>query len=326
MESATYPLARIQNIQSLCRALGISEAGLRSIALHASQLYVGPIPKPKKDSTKVRYVFDTRNPLKQLLKRINNVIFKRVNYPSYLTGSLPSKDFIQNVAIHVGAKQVVTEDIKNFFDNITSRHVFQIWHQFFGFGEEVAEQLTLLTTKDGKVCQGTPTSSYLANLVFWDREPVLFKKLAQRGIRYSRYVDDITISSDCKMTEEDKHWAIAQIYGMIGSAGFKAQRTKHSACTARTAITIMGLNANTPSSPTIPQKERANIRAIVFQLEQQFAQGKVCQEFKLDIARAVGKVGRLKRLHPREGEKLMNQLQKIQRIMNSTDYSNQPKN
>ena len=176
MESATYPLARIQNIQSLCCALGISEPMLRSIARRAPRLYVGPTPKPKKNSTKVRYVFDTRKPLKPLLKRINDVIFQRVNYPSYLTGSLPGTDFVKNVSLHAGAKRVVTEDIKSFFDNITSQHVFRIWHQFFGFSEEVAELLTLLTTKDGKVCQGTPTSSYLANLAFWDREPALVKK------------------------------------------------------------------------------------------------------------------------------------------------------
>lgn len=317
MDLATYPLARIQNIQSLCCALGISEPMLRSIARRAPRLYVGPTPKPKKNSTKIRYVFDTRRPLKPLLKRINDVIFKRVNYPSYLTGSLPGKDFVQNVALHAGAKRVVTEDIKSFFDNITAQHVFRIWHKFFGFGEEVAELLTQLTTKDGKVCQGTPTSSYLANLAFWDREPALVKKLQERGIRYSRYVDDVTISSAGEMTEEDKRWAIAQAYGMIGGAGFKAQRVKHSAASARTAITIMGLNANSPSGPTLTKKERANIRATVFQLEQRIARGDTTPEFRTDITRAAGKVGRLKRLHPREGEQLTNRLHAIQLALNS---------
>lgn len=317
MESATYPLARIQNIQSLCCALGISEPMLRSIVRRASRLYVGPTPKLKKNSAKVRYVFDTRKPLKPLLKRINDVIFKRVNYPSYLTGSLPGKDFVQNVALHTGAKRVITEDIKNFFDNITALHVFQVWHQFFGFGEEVAELLTQLTTKDGKVCQGTPTSSYLANLAFWDREPALVKKLQVRGIRYSRYVDDITISSAGEMTEEDKRWAIAQAYGMVGGAGFKAQRVKHSGASARAAITIMGLNANSPSGPTLSKKERADIRATVFQLEQRIARGDASPEFRADITRAAGRVGRLKRLHPREGEQLTNRLRTIKLALNS---------
>lgn len=324
MESASYPLARIQSIQSLCCALCISEPLLRSIARRAPGLYVGPTPKPKKDSNKVRYVFDTRKPLKPLLKRINNVIFKRVIYPPYLTGSLPGKDFVQNVALHAGAKQVVTEDIKNFFDNITAEHVFRIWHHFFGFSEAVAELLTQLTTKDGKVCQGTPTSSYLANLAFWDREPALVKKLISRGIRYSRYVDDITISSINEMTEEDKRWAIAQTYGMIGGAGFKAQRVKHSAASARNAITIMGLNANSPSGPTLTKKERAKIRATVFQLEQRFSRGDVTPEFRADITRAVGRVGRLKRLHAREGEQLTKRLYAIQLTLNSMPIVTMP--
>lgn len=297
---------------------------LRSIARRAPRLYVGPTPKPKKNSTKVRYVFDTRRPLKPLLKRINDVIFKRVNYPSYLTGSLPGKDFVQNVALHAGAKRAVTEDIKSFFDNITAQHVFRIWHQFFGFGEDVAELLTQLTTKDGKVCQGTPTSSYLANLAFWDREPVLVDKLQERGIRYSRYVDDVTISSAGEMTEEDKRWAIAQAYGMIGGAGFKAQRVKHSGTSARTAITIMGLNANSPCGPTLTKKERANIRATVFQLEQRFARGEVTPEFRQELTRVVGKVGRLKRLHPRDGQHLKGRVDAIQSGLNSIPVTTGP--
>lgn len=312
MESARYPLDRIQSIQSLCHALSMTEPMLRSIARRAPRLYIGPTPKPKKNSTKLRYVFDTRQPLKPLLKRINDVIFKRVIYPSYLTGSLPGKDFVANVALHAGAKRVVTEDIKSFFDHITANHVYRIWHHFFGFADEVAELLTLLTTKDGKVCQGTPTSSYLANLAFWDREPALAAKLAERGIRYSRYVDDVTISSTGELTEEDKRWAIAQIYGMIGGTGFKAQRTKHSGATARDPITIMGLNANSRGGPTLTKQERANIRTTVFQLEQRLARGEITPEFRQDLTRAAGKVGRLKRLHLREGEALKHRLDAIQ--------------
>lgn len=304
MELARYPHARIQSIQSLCCALSVSEAQLRAIARRAPHLYVGPRPKLKKNSTAVRYVFDTRTPLKPLLKRINSVFFRRVLFPSFLTGSLPGKDFVQNVAVHAGAKRVVTEDIKRFFDHITVDHVFRIWHRFFKFEMEVAEILTMLTTKDGAVCQGTPTSSYLPNLAFWDREPALVDRLSERGIRYSRYVDDVTISSPGEMTDEDVAWAIAQIYGMIGGNGFQAQRAKHGASTARNAIKIMGLNANSERGPTVSRRERSNVRAMVFQLEQQLNRGDVTQAFREELSRVMGKIGRLKRLHSHEASLL----------------------
>lgn len=277
-------------------------------------MYIGPKPKPKKNGG-VRYVFDTKVPLKPLLKKINNVFFRRVDFPSYLTGSLAGRDFVANVDIHKGSRRAVTEDIAQFFDCITAAHVYRIWHELFGFAEEVSDLLTRLTTKDGRVFQGTPTSSYLANLAFWDREPALVERMVARGIRYSRYVDDVTMSSAGEMREEDKRWAIAQAYAMIGGAGFKPQRAKHGAFTARGPITIMGLNANGRRQPTLTKQERAEIRAQVFQLERRLAVGETGPEFRKALNQAGGKVGRLKRLHECEAVPLRNRLDAMRRAL-----------
>lgn len=286
---------------------------LRSIAERAPGLYIGPKPKPKKNGG-TRYVFDTKPPLKPLLKKINSVFFRQVNFPLYLTGSLAGRDFVANVDIHKGSRRAITEDIAQFFDFITAAHVYRIWNKFFGFADEVAEILTHLTTKDGRVFQGTPTSSYLANLAFWDCEPALVERMTARSIRYSRYVDDITMSSAGEMSEEDKRWAIGQVYAMIGAAGFKPQRAKHGAFTARGPITIMGLNANASRQPTLTKQERAGIRAQVFQLEQRLAQRDTGAEFRRALNQASGKVGRLKRLHEQEAMALRGRLDAIRRV------------
>lgn len=280
-------------------------------------MYIGPKPKLKKNGD-IRNVFDTKPPLKPLLKKINEVFFRRVYFPPYLTGSLSGRDFIANVDIHKGSRGVITEDIKTFYDSITEDYVCRIWREFFGFAEEVACLLTLLMTKEGRVFQGTPTSSYLANLAFWDREPALVERLAVRNIRYSRYVDDITLSSLRKMTLEDKRWAISQTYGMISAAGFKPQRTKHSILNAQFPISIMGLNANGKLKPSLTKQERSGIRALVFQLEQRFECGDTGVHFKSELNRADGKVGRLKRLHVREGEKLQCRLRMLRNAVSTS--------
>lgn len=299
MNRPAYSYAPVQSIQSLCRALAVPEPMLLSTARRAGHLYIGPKRKVKKDGS-TRFVYDTKPPLKPLLKRINNVFFRRVFYPKYLTGSLAGRDFIANVDIHKGGQRVITEDIAKFFDYITAEHVHHIWRNFFRFSEDVAQVLTVLTTKDGRVFQGTPTSSYLANLAFWDREPALVQRLRDRSIRYSRYVDDITMSSLHVMGAENVQWAIAQAYGMIGSAGFKPKRAKHGSYTASVPITLMGLNANSNKRPTLTSSERARIRAQVFQLERRLSAGEKGAELDKALNLASGKVGRLKRLHERE--------------------------
>lgn len=310
MDRPSYPYNPIRTVDSLCLALGIKGSRLRSIARQAERMYIGPKPKPKKNGG-LRYVFDTRAPLKPLLKKINQIFFKRVKYPSYLTGSLSGCDYVSNAAIHVGSRIVITEDIAKFFDSISSDAVYSVWHDFFNFSDDVAELLTVLTTKDGRVYQGTPTSSYLANLVFWRAEPFLVQRLHEKGFRYSRYVDDITVSSVAGCSDEDKAWVISQVYGMIGGAGFKAQRSKHSALSASGPIRIMGLIANDKKFPKIPAQERAAIRAQIYQLEECYRTGALEKTISSELNSVSGRIGRLTRLHPTEGRALKLRLDTI---------------
>lgn len=318
MDRPSYPYKPIQTVDSLCLALGIKETKLRSIARQAERMYIGPKPKSKKNGG-IRYVFDTRAPLKPLLKKINQIFFRRVNYPNYLTGSLSGRDFVSNVEIHVGSHIVITEDIAKFFDCISSDAVYSVWHGFFKFSADVAGLLTALTTKDGYVYQGTPTSSYLANLVFWRTEPLLAQRLSEKGFRYSRYVDDITVSSVENFGSVDKSWVISQIYGMIGGAGFKAQRSKHSTLSASGPIRIMGLNANDKRLPKLPAQERAAIRAQLYQLEERYRVGVCDKEISSEVNRVSGRVGRLTRLHPTEGRALKLRLDAVRHGLRERD-------
>ena len=80
VELAFYPHDRVQSVSSLCRALGETETNLHRAIENIPALYVGPTKKPKKNGTGFRDVYDTKTPLKPLLRRINDVFFKQVAY------------------------------------------------------------------------------------------------------------------------------------------------------------------------------------------------------------------------------------------------------
>ena len=327
MNCAVYTKRPIQSVSSLCCALGCTENYLLSVAGRIPKLYIGPLPIPKKNGEGVRYVYDTKSPLKPLLKKVNEVFFRQVRFPNYLHGSLSGRDFISNVEAHAHSIIVITEDIAQFFDCITDEHVYKIWTKLFGFAPEPSSILTTLTTNIDqsnklRVFQGTPTSSYLANLVFWDIESKVVEKLAARRIRYSRYVDDITLSSPQRISRENVCWAISQIYAMMGSKGFKPKRSKHTLQTAKSPISIMGLNAN--RQPTLSKTERSGIRANVYQLEQAFEQDEIDLEFLRNMNRARGKIGRLGRLHLDEAVALKERLKTVQRAVDALPFITAP--
>lgn len=322
MQAPTYPHDPIQSVGSLCRALSVPEPYLRSIAARVPKLYIGPTPKPKKSGKGFRDVYDTRPPLKPLLKTINQVFFKKVVFPDYLHGSISGCDFISNARIHEGSVTVVTEDIKGFFDHITEEHAYAVWRHFFRFGEAPAELLTRLVTNGGRVYQGTPTSSYLANLVFWNTEPRLVEAMADRGLRYSRFVDDITISHPETISNDEKSWAVAQVYGMLGERGFKPARDKHAILNGRASRTIMRVNVN--QHVTITQAERRQVRAMVHRLEQRVRSGENTPEVHQALASTLGKIGRIQRLHPDYAHQLRVRARAVQSLLEGLPFGAQP--
>jgi retron-type reverse transcriptase len=188
---------------SLAKALSISLIELKALVANADELYHPGKKEIKKDGS-VRETHDTDKPLKSLHRKIKTRLLDRVSFPQYLTGSIKGRDYKTNAELHLGAKIVIAEDVSSFFPSTTKEIVFDIWQNFFGFGEKVATLLTALTTLEGKLPQGAITSPQLANLVFWRNEANLHADFQAKGITYSRFVDDIVASSKRTLNENQK--------------------------------------------------------------------------------------------------------------------------
>ena len=265
-------------------------------------------PVIKTDGT-IRQPFDALEPLKEIQKRIKDNIFSNIVFPKYLTGSIKGRDYKTNASLHISAKITICEDIENFFPATSSSIVLDVWRNFFGFSEEVAELLTKLTSKDSALPQGAITSSYLANLALWRDEPKLNQWLNEQGIVYSRYVDDITISSKQPLVDDKKTEVIAKIYGILSKNGYRAKRRKHEISTSSKPMFITKLMVN--SKVSLTSKERANIRTAVYQLEQRTNAGERGIKINADFNSISGKVAKLKRFHTTKGVSLMSRVKAI---------------
>ncbi|RQT06377.1 RNA-directed DNA polymerase [Burkholderia contaminans] len=317
MSSASYPHARIQSVESLRHPLGMGPVGLRRLAKRASDMYFVAHRIPKDDGSE-RIVYDTREPLKSVLRRINQHILRRVVYPDYLTGGVPGKDYKSNVEIHVGAATVVKEDISSFFPSVSEVLVFDIWHRFFGFSTDVAEVLTALTTRDGHLEQGAPTSGYLANLALWDVEPNLVHRLAEEGFTaYSRHVDDIVLSSNEELEGGEIAWAVSQIYGTLRKKGLQAKRAKHEVMRLNRPIVILKLIGNEKAS--LPARERSRVRAVVHRFCTNIESGVDIALLEADLPSVRGLVHKVKRFHPTEGNKLVAQVEQAVQLMRASN-------
>lgn len=314
MISPSYPHARIQAVESLQRPLGMAAKDLRSLAQRASRMYRIADRIPKDDGTE-RIVYDTNQPLKSVLQRINQHILQRVKYPDYLTGGVPGKDYKSNVEVHSGASTIIKEDISSFFPSLTSEIVFDIWHRFFRFSVDVAKVLTALTTRDGHLEQGAPTSGYLANLALWDVEPALVQRLADKDIHgYTRHVDDIVISSTRTLEQSEIAWVVSQVYGALLHKGLQAKRSKHKVMRSNQPMMVLKLVANSRAS--LPANERSRVRAVVHSFcKAAESEAVAIAKLEGDLPSVRGLAYKVKRFHPVEGAKLVDRVNQAAKLI-----------
>ncbi len=309
---AQYLHAPIGSIKALGRALRVGPARLRALANRAESLY-REVPQTKKDGS-IRLTYDARPPLKAVQHRINTRLFSAVRYPAYLHGGIrvpeSPRDPHSNARPHSQAYALVLEDIADCFPSIRAMDIRDMWLRLFRFPEEVADCLTSLTTLTGFLPQGAKTSTYIANLAFWDVEPPIVQRLTRMGLQYTRYIDDITVSSSEDLGRDEKTYAISQIYGMLAAKGCRPKRSKHEVRKRGQRLQVTGLVIN-GKSPAISSPERRRIRAAVYELEVLADSGAHASELREKLGRVRGRVNRLARTGHSSAESLHKRIERV---------------
>lgn len=117
--------------------------------------------------------------------------------PNLSFGFRRQHSIYDNAYRHRCRSYVLNIDIENFFDQFNFGRVrgFFINDSRFALHPDVATTIAQIACFDNKLPQGSPTSPHIANLCsgFFDQRMVRF--LRPLKCRYSRYADDITIST-----------------------------------------------------------------------------------------------------------------------------------
>ena len=281
--------------------LQISIEQLDALERDADNLY--RIVEKRKKNGSTRICYNAQPALKEVQGRIKGRILRQVLYPSYLTGGLPHRDYVENARVHTSPRVMVNDDIEDFFPTTSDGIVFDTWRHLFHFPKDVARTLTRLTTRRGGLPQGARTSSYLANLAFWAVEPEVVAKLCSMGFSYTRYVDDITISAQKDQSRHQLGLAVALVHSMVKRYGFRFGPSKHRLTHAGTRMEVTGLVVSDAKAGVTKAKHSA-VRAFVHCYERS-ASEKPTDRATLALKRRVSTVlGQYGRLHPKKAKAL----------------------
>jgi hypothetical protein len=264
LKPPSYSGRPIASIASLALALGVPTERLLRVHSRANRRYRGPV-LVKKRGRKDRMAWAALPDLRAIQQRISDRIIKRAHFPDYLYGGLAGCSYIGNARFHAGSTILFGQDVASFYPSITVGKIEAIFAHVFCFPREVAAFLAVLCCRNGELVRGGVASTHLANLALYKYEPALEAKLRGDGLKYSRFLDDVYVSSTRELTAKKKTEVMSAMRNSMELAGFSPNRQKQFVVTAGSAMPVHGLNVN--DSVSLPAKRRQQLRNEVFLLE-----------------------------------------------------------
>ena len=209
-----------------------------------------------KKSGKKRFLTEPSSILKNIQRRILKNVLEERRLSSAITSYRKGYSLIDNAKIHINKKYILKLDIKNFFDNITFKKVYDVCFNEDFYPKKMGFLLANLCCYDNKLPQGAPTSGYISNLVLRNFDIEINNYCLINNISYSRYADDLTFSGDF-----DINYLINLVRTLLKEEGFilNAKKTKILNNSRRQLVTGIVVNKKLNISKKYKKKIRQDI-------------------------------------------------------------------
>lgn len=218
------------------------------------------IYKILKRNGKYRTIYEPSKTLKHIQKQILKNVLEKRQISSYAKAYHKGVSLKDNALVHVNKKIILKLDIKSFFDNISFYQVYSSCFEIELFPKSVGMLLTQLCTYDGHLTQGSPTSSYISNLVMRNFDEELGSWCNNHNISYTRYSDDMTFSGDFIVSD-----VIRLVRKMLYKLGLELNQDKISIINNSNSQYVTGLVVN--EKVQVSKKYRNKIRQEIYYIK-----------------------------------------------------------
>jgi RNA-directed DNA polymerase len=158
--------------------------------------------------------------LKNLQRKIKQVILDKVPLAPSAYGGIRGRSCIQHAKIHTGKKIVIVTDLEKCFPSIKTHHISGIF-EGLGFSDDALKILVRVCSLRHELPQGAPTSPVIANIVLRRLDVRLDGLAKQQTFNAGRFIDDIGISGTEKLGS-----FLPLIQKIIETEGFRVQSSK----------------------------------------------------------------------------------------------------
>lgn len=137
-----------------------------------------------------------RSSLKIIQKKIAKILQTLYEPRSSVHGYVHDRSIVTNARPHRRARCILNVDLKNFFGSINFGRVRGMFKSPpFEFPDPLATVLAQICSHKNALPLGAPTSPIIANIICYRLDRQMQKLATTNGCQYTRYADDITIST-----------------------------------------------------------------------------------------------------------------------------------
>lgn len=184
--------------EDVANLLDVSDKGLRHLlygaAFRASLYYTFEIPKK---SGGIRKITSPIARLKTLQRRLLKILTAVYTPKNSAHGFVKARSICTNAKIHVRRRHILNIDLEDFFPSINFGRVRGIFlAEPYNCTRDIATVLAQICCYKNELPQGAPTSPIVSNMICVRLDSHLIRLAATHHCSYSRYADDITISSN----------------------------------------------------------------------------------------------------------------------------------
>jgi retron-type reverse transcriptase len=147
-----------------------------------------------KGPNKVRMISAPDKRLKFLQRKLADKLTELYRPRNPVHGFVAERSVKTNALVHLHGRFVVNIDLKDFFPTISQNRVEGMLSSL-GIDARVAEIIARICCNNGHLPQGAPSSPVLSNMICFRLDKKLMGIAKEARCIYTRYADDITLSS-----------------------------------------------------------------------------------------------------------------------------------
>ncbi len=243
------PLYRLRNKKKLAILLGLPNNYFKKVHQYKySEFYED---KPNGGKRRIN------NP-EEKLKKIQKKLFKllnRIEKPIWVISGVKGKSYVDNAKLHQLNANICTIDIEQFYDSTKEIYVYNFFNNVMKMSTNISVILTKIVTYEGRIPTGTPTSQLIAFLSYKDLFTIIYERCKAKGILFSLYVDDITLSSNKIIPKNIKN----KINYLLNVRGLNIKKSKTKFYAKKSNKSVTGIIIDYKKQLKLENKKRKEI-------------------------------------------------------------------